>query len=85
MIRPTLQHYFEQFIRPRLRDLAARGASGRELTEQLRAIAADYDYFCLATTLDLNTSRVPGPSAAAAPAPWRDVDGARFVGKGRKA
>jgi hypothetical protein len=45
MIRLTLQHYFEQFIRPRLRDLAARRASGRELTERLRAIAADYKLF----------------------------------------
>jgi hypothetical protein len=34
-----------QFIRPRLRDLAARQASGRELTERLRAIAAAYKLF----------------------------------------
>jgi hypothetical protein len=45
MIRLTWQEYFEQFIRPRLRDLAARQASGRELTERLRAIAADYKLF----------------------------------------
>jgi hypothetical protein len=43
MIRLTWQEYFEQFIRPRLRDLAARQASGRELTERLRAI--DYKLF----------------------------------------
>jgi hypothetical protein len=45
MIRLTLQQYFEQFIRPRLRELAAKRASGRELTERLRAIAADYKLF----------------------------------------
>jgi hypothetical protein len=45
MIRLTWQEYFEQFIRPGLRDLAAKQASGRELTERLRAIAADYKLF----------------------------------------
>jgi hypothetical protein len=45
MIRLTWQEYFEQFIRPRLRDLAARRASGRELAERLRAIATDYKLF----------------------------------------
>jgi hypothetical protein len=45
MTRLTWQEYFEQFIRARLRDLAARQASGRELTERLRAIAAAYKLF----------------------------------------
>jgi hypothetical protein len=38
----TWQEYFEQFIRVRAQNLDARQASGRELIEQLRAIAADY-------------------------------------------
>jgi hypothetical protein len=38
----TWQKYFEQFIRVRLQNLAASKASGKELIEQLRAIAADY-------------------------------------------
>ncbi len=42
MTRLTWQEYFEQFIRVRLQNLAAMQASGRELIEQLRAIAADY-------------------------------------------
>ena len=37
--------YFEQFIRVRLQNLAASQASGRELIERLRAIAADYKRF----------------------------------------
>jgi hypothetical protein len=45
MPRLTWQEYFEQFIRPRLRELAAGQASGRELTDGLRAIAADYKLF----------------------------------------
>ena len=45
MTRLTYQEYFEQVIRARLRDLAARQASGRELTERLRAIAAAYKLF----------------------------------------
>jgi hypothetical protein len=45
MTRLTWQEYFEQFIRPRLQDLAASQASGRELIERLRAIAADYKRF----------------------------------------
>jgi hypothetical protein len=39
------QEYFDQFIRPQLRDLAARRISGRELTERLRDIAATYKLF----------------------------------------
>jgi hypothetical protein len=39
------QQYFEQFIRPRLRDLSAKRASGGELIERLHAIAADYKLF----------------------------------------
>jgi hypothetical protein len=42
MTRLAWQEYFEQFIRVRLQNLAARQASGRELIEQLRAVAADY-------------------------------------------
>jgi hypothetical protein len=34
------QEYFEQFIRPQLRDLAGRQVSGRELIERLRDPAA---------------------------------------------
>ena len=45
MTRFTYQEYFEQVIRARLRDLAARQASGRELTERLGAIAAAYKLF----------------------------------------
>ena len=45
MTQLTWQEYFEQFIRARLQDLAASQASGRELIEQLRAIAADYKRF----------------------------------------
>jgi hypothetical protein len=45
LCRLTWQDYFEQFIRARLGDLAARQASGRELIERLRAIAADYKLF----------------------------------------
>ena len=45
MTRLTWQEYFEQFIRAQLRDLAAKQANGRELTERLRAIAADYKLF----------------------------------------
>jgi hypothetical protein len=45
MTRLTWQEYFEQFIRVRLQNLAASQASGRELIEQLRAIAADYKRF----------------------------------------
>jgi hypothetical protein len=45
MIRYTWQQYFEQFIRPRLRDLSAKRASGGELIERLHAIAADYKLF----------------------------------------
>ncbi len=37
-----LQEYFEQFVRARLQNLAASQTSGRELIEQLRAIASDY-------------------------------------------
>jgi hypothetical protein len=47
MIRLYWQKYFEQFIRPRLQDLAARQAGGRELIERLRGIAADYKRFLL--------------------------------------
>jgi hypothetical protein len=54
MTRLTLQEYFEQFIRVRLRDLAARQASGRELTERLRAIAAAYKLFLSTTIPDPN-------------------------------
>jgi len=39
------QEYFEQFVRPQLRHLAARQVSGRELTERLRDIAAAYKLF----------------------------------------
>jgi hypothetical protein len=42
MTRLTWQEYFEQTIRVQLQNLAARQASGRELIEQLRTIAADY-------------------------------------------
>jgi hypothetical protein len=45
MTRLTWQEYFEQFIRPRLQNLAASEASGRELIGRLRAIAADYKRF----------------------------------------
>jgi hypothetical protein len=45
MTRLTWQEYFEQFIRARLQDLAASQASGSELIERLRAIAADYKRF----------------------------------------
>jgi hypothetical protein len=45
MTRLTWQEYFEQFIRAQLQDLAASQASGRELIERLRAIAADYKLF----------------------------------------
>ena len=45
MTQFTYQEYFEQVIRARLRDLAARQASGRELTERLGAIAAAYKLF----------------------------------------
>ena len=42
MTRLTWQEYFERSIRARLQNLAANQASGRELIERLRAIAADY-------------------------------------------
>jgi hypothetical protein len=45
MTRLTWQEYFEQVIRAQLRDLAARQATDRELTERLRAIAAAYKLF----------------------------------------
>ena len=45
MTRLSWQKYFEQFIRPRLQDLAARQSDGRDLIERLRAIAADYKQF----------------------------------------
>ena len=45
MTRLTWQEYFEQFIRVRLQNLAASQASGRELIERLRAIAAEYKRF----------------------------------------
>ena len=45
MIRLYWQKYFEQFIRPRLQDLAASELGGRELIERLRGIAADYKRF----------------------------------------
>jgi hypothetical protein len=38
----TWQKYREQFIRVRLRNFPASKASGKELIQQLRAIAADY-------------------------------------------
>jgi hypothetical protein len=42
MTRLTWQEYFEQTIRVQLQNLAARQASGRQLIEQLRAVASDY-------------------------------------------
>jgi hypothetical protein len=45
MTRLSWQKYFEQFIRPRLQDLAASELGGRELIERLRGIAADYKRF----------------------------------------
>ena len=45
MTRLSWQKYFEQFIRPRLQDLAASQSGGRELIERLSAIAADYKRF----------------------------------------
>ena len=42
MTRLTWQEYFERTLRVQLRNLAARQISGRELIEQLRAIATDY-------------------------------------------
>jgi hypothetical protein len=52
------QEYFEQFICPQLRDLAARQVSGRELTERLRDIASAYKLF-----LFDDNARRSGPTA----------------------
>ena len=45
MTQLTWQEYFEQFIQVRYQNFAASQASGRELIERLRAIAADYKRF----------------------------------------
>jgi hypothetical protein len=45
MTQLTWQQYFEQSLRARLQNLAASRASGRELIERLRDIAADYTRF----------------------------------------
>ena len=45
MTQLTWQQYFEQSLRARLQNLAASRASGRELIERLRDIAADYKRF----------------------------------------
>ena len=42
MTQLAWQEYFEQTIRAQLQNLAARQVCGRELIEQLRAIASDY-------------------------------------------